>query len=100
MWMRLSDEKAIPVNEVGIQSVDVKVRQFVLTPKVGYRVVDREKMKVDAMVGFRFWHLGEKLEFTPSLLGGVSTTQNWADALGGARIQIPLSPKALITIAG
>jgi len=42
MWMRLSGEKGIPLNDVGIQSVDAKVKQFLLTPGVGYRVVDNE----------------------------------------------------------
>jgi len=100
MWMRLSDEKGIPLNDVGIQSVDAKVKQFILTPGVGYRVVDNEKLKIDGIVGFRYWHLGENLEFTPSLVGGVSGSQNWVDALGGARIHIPLSQKAMITVGG
>ena len=100
MWMRLSDDKALPLNEVGIQSIDVKVKQFLLTPGVGYRVVDKEKIKVDATVGFRYWHLGQTLEFNPSLVGGVSQTQNWVDVLGGARIHIPLSQKAMVTILG
>ncbi len=100
MWMRLSDEKGIPLNDVGIQSVDARAKQFLLTPGVGYRVVDKEKLKIDAIVGFRYWHLGESLEFTPSLVGGVSASQNWVDALGGARIHIPLSKKAMITIGG
>jgi hypothetical protein len=100
IWMRLSDEKGIPLNDVDIQSVDAKVKQFILTPGVGYRVVDNEKLKIDAIVGFRYWHLGERLVFTPSLVGGVSASQNWVDALGGARIHIPLSQKAMITVWG
>jgi hypothetical protein len=100
MWMRLSDEKGIPLNDVGIQSVNAKAKQFLLTPGVGYRVLDKEKLKIDAIVGFRYWHLGESLEFTPSLVGGVSASQNWVDALGGARIHIPLSQKAMITVGG
>jgi hypothetical protein len=100
MWMRLSDEKGIPLNDVGIQSVDAKVNQFILTPGVGYRIVDSDKLKIDGIAGFRYWHLGESLEFTPSLVGGVSGSQNWVDALGGARIHIPLSQKAMITIRG
>lgn len=83
-----------------IQSVDAKVKQFLLTPEVGYRVVDNDKFKIDAIVGFRYWHLGESLEFTPSLVGGVSASQNWVDALGGARIHLPLSQKAMITVGG
>jgi len=100
MWMRLSDEKGIPLNDVGFQSVDAKVKQFILTPGVGYRVVDKEKLKIDAIVGLRYWHLGESLEFTPSLIGGVSASQNWVDVLGGARIYIPVSQKAMITVGG
>jgi len=100
MWMRLSDEKGIPLNDVGIQSVNAKAKQFLLTPGVGYRVLDKEKLKIDAIVGFRYWHLGESLEFTPSLVGGVSASQNWVDALGGARIHIPLSQKAMLTVGG
>jgi hypothetical protein len=100
VWMRLSDDKALPSLLTGITSVDVKLRQFVLTPKLYYRVVDQQKIKVDAMVGFRFFHIGEGLEFSPNLIGGVDASQNWADAVGGARFQIPLSEKALVTIAG
>jgi len=100
MWMRLSDERAIPVNDAGIQSIEARIKEFLLTPGVGYRVLDTEKIKVDALVGFRYWHLGETLEFTPSLVGDVFQSQNWVDALGGARIHIPLSQKAMVTIGG
>jgi hypothetical protein len=100
MWMKLSDQKALPLNEVGIQSVDARMKQFLLTPGVGYRLVDKKILKIDAIVGFRYWHLGQSLEFTPSLLGGVSRSQNWVDGLGGARIHIPLTQKVMMTIAG
>jgi hypothetical protein len=77
------------------------VGQFVLTPKIGYRVFDKEKLKIDALTGFRYWHLGEKLSFNPSRLGiNFSGSQNWADPLVGGRIQTPLSPKVDVTIGG
>jgi len=100
MWMKLSDDKALPSNDIGVTSIKVKVRQFLLTPKVGYRVVDSEKLKVDAQVGLRYWHMGQTLEFQPQLFGGVSRSQNWADVVAGGRIEIPLSPKAVVTILG
>lgn len=100
MWMKLSDDKGLPLNELGVQSIKAKVNQFLLTPKIGYRVVDREKIKVDAMVGLRYWHLGESLNFIPTLFNGVSASQNWVDVLGGAKIEIPLSPKAVVTVLG
>lgn len=100
IWMKLSDDKGLPINELGVQSIKAKMTQFVLTPKVGYRVVDREKIKVDALVGLRYWHLGTSLNFVPTLFNGVSTSANWVDVVGGAKIEVPLSPKAAVTVLG
>jgi hypothetical protein len=100
MWVRLSDDHALPVNEVGINSISFRAGQFLLTPMGGYRVVDKEKLKVDGLAGLRYWHLGQKIEFSPTILNGVSASQNWVDALGGARFLLLLSPKVSISIIG
>ena len=100
MWMKLSDEKAVPINEIGLQSVDAGAKQFLLTPAAGYRIVDTKLVKIDALGGIRYWHLGQDLKFTPSLFGGVSQSQNWVDGIGGARIHIPVWHNVLVTIAG
>jgi hypothetical protein len=72
MWMRLKDEKSLPINEVGIESAEVKIHEFILTPAVGYRVVDKSKLKIDATAGFRYWHMSQDFAFNPTLIGGVS----------------------------
>ena len=100
LWMRLGDDKALSLTDRGLLSIKVGIHLFVLTPKAGYRVVDKPKLKVDAQVGVRYWHIGESLEFQPQLFSGVSRSQNWADVVAGGRIQFPLSPKATVTIAG
>lgn len=100
MWMRLSDNHGVPENEVGVQSIDFRAGQFLLTPEGGYRIIDKPKIKVDALAGLRYWHLGEKLTFSPTVFNGVTTSQNWVDALGGSHIRLLLSPKATIVIAG
>ncbi len=100
IWMKLSDEKALPLNDVGLQSIDAGAKQFLLTPGVGYRVVNTKLVKIDALAGVRYWHLGQSLKFIPSLFGGISQSQNWVDGLGGARIHIPVWHNALLTIAG
>jgi hypothetical protein len=103
MWIRLSDNNSLPENEAGVNSIDFRVGQFLLTPKIGYRVIDATKFKVDALAGLRYWHLGEKLTFKPTLANGVSdvsTSENWVDAIAGGRIQMLLSPKASIFILG
>ena len=100
MWIRLSDNHALPLNEVGVNSIDFRAGQFLVTPEGGYRIVDKPNLKVDALAGLRYWHLGEKLTFSPTRFNGVSTSQNWVDAIGGSKIHMLLSPKASIVIAG
>jgi hypothetical protein len=77
----------------------VKMTQSILTPKAGYQIVDQEKLKVDGTIGIRYWHLGESLSFQPADLNN-SQSANWVDVVAGAKLQIPLSPKAGITILG
>lgn len=98
-WVRLADSKALPFPNLGAATADVKLNVFVLTPKVGYRFVDEEKIKLDVLSGFRYWHLGENLKFSPSNLNlNVSPSQNWADPLVGVRIEVPLSGKLAVDL--
>jgi hypothetical protein len=103
VWVRLrsTNTTTLPFAGLPTLSAEAKAWQFVLTPEIGYRFIDREKVKIDALWGFRYWHIGSSLQFTPSLLGfNFSGSQNWADFLMGARIQFPLSPKLLVTVLG
>ena len=100
MWIRLSDSKSLPENLVGLNSIDVRVGQFVLTPKAGYTIFNGEKFKIDALGGFRFWNISQKFFFNPTIFNGLSASQDWVDVLGGARFVILPSPKVSIVIAG
>jgi len=101
LWVRISDSKAVPFPALGASSADARVGQFIWTSKFGYRVLDRKKLKVDANVGVRYWHLGQSLSFNPSVLGiDFSGSQNWADILIGGRVQVPLGKKTVIDLAG
>ena len=101
LWIRLSDSHALPFPGLGATSADVRVGELVWTSKIGYRVVDREKIKADANVGARFWHLGQKLNFNPSLLGiNVNTSLNWADIVIGGRVELPVRPKTSVIALG
>jgi len=99
MWIKLSDDKALPF-EVGPTSVKVKINEFMLTQKIGYRVIDSEKFKVDGLAGFRYWHLGNTLTLQPQISNSFYASANWVDAVGGARIQAKLSPKVTLTVLG
>ena len=100
LWMKLSDDKAFAESpNPNISSIKVKVYESILTPKVGYLVVNQEKLKVAGTVGIRYWHLGENINVQPANLGN-SQSANWVDVVAGGRFMLPLSPKAGITIMG
>jgi hypothetical protein len=94
LWSRVSDSKAIPTVRLGTISADARFGQFIWTSKLGYRLIDG-KVKADANVGARFWHVGQKLNFNPPLLGrNFNSSQNWADIVIGGRVQLPLGERA------
>jgi hypothetical protein len=100
MWIKLSNDKALPF-DVGATSVKVKVNLDVLSQKIGYRVIEVEKFKVDAVAGFRYWHVGNTLNIQSSRNNPeFYASADWVDGVGGARIQAVLSPKLVLTITG
>ncbi|HET7871428.1 MAG TPA: hypothetical protein VFL42_02880 [Terriglobales bacterium] len=101
LWIRLSDSSALPFPGLSATSADVRVGQLVWTSKIGYRVIDAKRLKADADIGSRFWHLGQKLNFNPSTLGlNINTSQNWADIVLGGRVQLPMGEKTVINLLG
>jgi hypothetical protein len=102
MWIKLSDDTAIPESPFpGLTSIKAKATQTILTPKVGYRLLESPKLQADALVGLRYWHLGENLSFQPSgILDKYSQAANFVDVIAGAKISMALSPKASVTILG
>jgi hypothetical protein len=101
VWARLGDDKALPPTALVATSADFKASEFILTPKIGYRLINQKKIKIDALTGFRYWHLGQTLEFNPSRLGlNFNASQNWVDPLVGGRIELPLSSKLAVSIFG
>jgi len=100
LWVRLEDDKPLPL-EAGVVSANAKLGEFLLTPEIGIRFVDQEKIKVDFVTGFRYWHIGTNLAFSPSALGlSFSNSLNWVDPLVGGRIQASLSPKIVVNLLG
>ena len=101
LWIRLGDDKAIPFPGLGATSASMKATEFFLTPKIGVRVIDQEKFKITALTGLRYWHLGESLNFNPSLLGlNFSGSQDFVDPLVGGRIDAAITEKIVVTVLG
>lgn len=100
LWLKLSDNQGLPVNEMGINSIKVKMTETILTPKIGYRVADGKRVKVDALFGARYWHLSTTFTLQPPSANGYTQSASWADAVAGGRIEFALTPKASATIFG
>ena len=102
VWVRLSDSSALPVPTSQAVSANIRIGQFILTPKVGVRLIGVEgKFSFDALAGFRYWHQGQNFQFNPSPLGlNLTTSQSWADPVVGGRMQLAISPNAFVSVAG
>jgi hypothetical protein len=103
MWIRLEDTKALPFLPPPLiaTSATLKATEFLLTPKIGVRLINDKKITADVLAGIRYWYFGESLNFSPSTLGLTrSKSQNWVDPLVGGRIEAALSPKTVFTVAG
>ena len=101
LWIRLEDDRAIPFPGLAATSATIKASEFFLTPKVGLRLINREKVKIDALTGLRYWHLGQNLKFNPSLLAlNFSGSQDFVDPLVGGRIETALSERILVNVLG
>ena len=101
MWMKLSDNKALPLNDPEAESIKAKMTETMLAPKFGYRLADGKKLKVDALFGIRYWHLATDLTLKPvQLATGFSDSANWVDAVAGGRIEASLTPKAFVAVVG
>jgi hypothetical protein len=100
MWVRLEDDKPLPHDKMATTAA-FKAQQIILTPKIGLRLIDEEKLKVDALTGIRYWHLGESLTADPSALGlSFSNSQNWVDPQVGGRVQLALTPRLALNVLG
>src|SRR5262249_40163705 len=99
MWVKLTDKKALPFDQ-GATSAKAEFKQTVFTPGVGYRLLDREFVKVDAYGGIRYWHVNSSLTLQPTVLGGFSSSADWVDGIGGARIYGQLNKIISFTMAG
>lgn len=101
IWVRLGDNKALPFPNLMATTANLKGSEFILTPAIGFRLLDEEKIKVSALAGLRYWHFGQNLQFTPTRFNlNFSSSQNWVDPVVGGRIELAPSPKLVVTILG
>jgi hypothetical protein len=100
MYVKLSDTKGLPFDQ-GFFSAKATVTETIITQKLGYRLVDKERFKVDVLFGYRVWNLTTNLTLQPiSPLGGLSQGSAWVDSVSGANFNIGLGRRAFVRIFG
>ena len=96
LYIRIGDQTAIPVVQLpsGL-SLKLTSDTFTLTPEFAYRVYAGKILSADALAGFRYYHLDGGINLNVGQVGQVSYSgsNNWADAIGGARFQLKFTPK-------
>jgi hypothetical protein len=101
-WVKLAQGTATPFTDTTGNFVNVHLTESIFTPMAGYRLLNGEHLKIDALGGIRYWYVGENLQLigTPVPVPAFVRSQGWVDGLGGARFIIPLSEKAAVTVSG
>lgn len=97
MYMSLSGKRVTP--SPFFSDIDVEVKETIIDPEVGYRVVRRERGAIDLLAGVRIWHVKPHLTFQPRILPlvDVEESKNWADPVVGVRGTAQLSPRVFVT---
>ena len=97
MYMSLSGKRVTP--SPFFSDIDVEVKETIIDPEVGYRVVRRERGAIDLLAGVRIWHVKPHLTFQPRILPlvDVEESKNWADPVVGVRGIANVSPRVFVT---
>ncbi len=97
LYMSLSGQKITP--SPLFSDIDVKVKETIIDPEVGYRVLKTERGAIDLLGGARIWHVKTHLTFQPRIrpLVDVEGSKTWADPVIGARLSTKLSPRVFVT---
>ena len=99
IWTKLATTQGIPLNDFGQTAARVELNQVIFSPKFGYRILDTERVKFDALAGIRYWHLGQTITLRPSLYSQ-SQGGGTVDGIGGGKFEFDITPKVWITAAG
>jgi hypothetical protein len=100
LWIKLGDDKSLTNLDPNV-TVDAKLYNLLFSQAAGVRVVDKPKLKIDGVGGFRLWYLSTDLNFSNNVASlNVNKGQTWVDPIVGSRILLPLSEKALFTVYG
>ena len=94
-YVSIENEKATPGPL--FSSATAKIKSFVFTPEVGYRIYKSEDKNsfIQVLGGTRIWRISSDLSFNAGLLPAVQikTSRSWVDGVVGLRGKAALSEK-------
>jgi opacity protein-like surface antigen len=103
LFVRIGDQKAVPVPQFpSALPVTVTSNTFTLTSEIGYRVYANDRFSADLLAGVRYYHISANLDADAGPIGqaSYSRSDNWADAVGGARLQLRLTQRVGLFLIG
>jgi hypothetical protein len=103
VYIRLGNEGAIPISGFPITvNLKASVNTFTLSPQFGYRLLENKEGAIDVLAGFRYYHVTSSIKANANQVGAISVSgsNDWADAIGGARFQANLTPKVGVFFIG
>jgi hypothetical protein len=94
-FVSLEDDKATPGPL--FSSANAKIKTFVFTPEVGYKIYNdpRKGSFVQVLGGTRIWHISTDLNFSAGVLPAVQikASKSWVDGVIGLRGKAALTEK-------
>jgi hypothetical protein len=96
-----SNQQSTPIG-VSYSGFNANSKTFFLDPEAYFRVLDGDVLSVDALAGFRYWHLNNNMQLFPAALPGatIGQTQDWVDPLLGARFRLNMRKGLFATLKG
>ena len=98
-FVSLEDDRVTPGPL--FSSANAKIKTFVFTPEVGYKIYSNPDKGsfVQVLGGARIWHISSDVTFNAGILPAtrIQASRNWVDAVGGLRGKMALSQKLFLT---
>lgn len=97
-YLKLGTDETTP-HGVLASSVALDSSTMSATALAGYAIVDRENMRLDAVLGARVWSVENTLSYNGGVLDGRSFTdsETWVDAMGGLKGRVNVTDRIYLS---
>ncbi|HEV7514017.1 MAG TPA: hypothetical protein VGO27_20145 [Candidatus Acidoferrum sp.] len=96
-----SDQKATPIGDA-FSGFTANAKNLIVDPELYVRLLDKDRVSVDAVGGGRFWRMDNSLDLLPGIQPEVKVgqTQDWVDPVVGARFRVNFNKGWFVSLKG